>query len=148
MRKFKHYLRNSEDEKASNGTNSGNGANPDNGSVEMTETPRAARTPARSGMSTPGNTGSRPVSRSRPSSAYPGHDFRSSNMMEIWDIQASVMISHLHDEQRRRGWYHGGVNEGIALKKGSGEYTAMPDHLSQNPQGLFQGAKALKTRVS
>ena len=142
MKKFKHYLRNSEDEKRSNGASSGNG------SVEMTETPRTSRTPARSGMSTPGNTGSRPASRSRPSSAYPGHDFRNNNMTEIWDIQASVMISHLHDEQRRRGWYHGGQHEGVSLKKGSGEYTAMPEHLAQDPQGLFYGSRALKTRVS
>lgn len=80
-------------------------------------------------------------------SPYPAGDFRNSSIPDINDMKTEIMCNYLHQQQLKKMWSNGSLEEGVLLKKSRGEYTCCPSDLRLQRHGLFDAVKILNVRV-
>lgn len=78
---------------------------------------------------------------------YPMGDFRNADMDEVSEIKSDVMVNYLHQQQLRKMWSHGGLEEGVLLKKSRNDYMCCPQDLSQVRGGIFDCVVKMNVRV-
>lgn len=116
-----------------------------NAPAEMTE--KSSPTTA---IGTPGTMTPAIGGWSTPASIYPAGapEFRSSQMDDINEIKCDVMVNWLYQQQMEKLWTAGGIDEGVVLKKGRGQYTCCPGDIVDEPYGFFKAVETLNVRVS
>lgn len=85
---------------------------------------------------------------SRPQSLYPVGDFRNSQMDDINEIKADVMVNWLYQQQMEKLWTAGGHDEGVCLKKGRSTYTCCPADIIEEPYGFYKAVETLNVRCA
>ena len=147
----------------------GDGLSPPNTISEVAEAQPGSSTPSDTGTATRSSiaheTEVRPISQlssavsesddlrpttpvfNKRTSLYPAGDFRNSSTPDINDMKTEIMCNYLHQQQLKRMWSNGSLDEGVILKKSREEYTCCPSDLQLQANGLCDAVKGLNVRV-
>ena len=80
-------------------------------------------------------------------SVFPKGDFRNNSSSDLVDMKLEMMCNWLFQQQVERLWSSNVVEEGIVLKKSRGDYTACPEALRTNAEGLLKAVTLMNISV-